>query len=145
MAVRSALRAGRPLPSSPRKIPGTHFCYRLSVPQDHSGAGSIRSIEEFSDLGIRTRDLPARSIMSQPTTLPRAPAVNLKYSNRKKGPKNKMNNATQVGYLHSHWIFRPLASFTIVDHFRGEASLTTNPQHGRPGVTFRLNATRRLV
>jgi hypothetical protein len=29
-------------PFIPRKIPGTHFCYRLSRPQDHSAAGGIR-------------------------------------------------------------------------------------------------------
>jgi hypothetical protein len=33
-----------------RKIPGTHFCKRLSRPQDHSAAGRIRSIEKFRDL-----------------------------------------------------------------------------------------------
>jgi hypothetical protein len=43
MAMRSALRAGHPLP--PRKIPGTYFCQRLSRPQGHSAAGRIRSIE----------------------------------------------------------------------------------------------------
>jgi hypothetical protein len=31
----------RPL-LSPRKITGTHFCYKLSRPQDHSAAGRIR-------------------------------------------------------------------------------------------------------
>jgi hypothetical protein len=37
-------------------------------------AGSIRSIEKSSVLiGTRTRDLPACSIVPQPTTLPRAP------------------------------------------------------------------------
>jgi hypothetical protein len=41
MAVRmSALRAGRRLP--PRKIPGTHFCWRLSRPQRHSVAGRVK-------------------------------------------------------------------------------------------------------
>jgi hypothetical protein len=67
----SAPRAGRPLP--PRKIPGTHFCLRLSRPQGHSAAGRIRSIEKCNDLiGNRTRDLEACSIVPQPTTLPRA-------------------------------------------------------------------------
>jgi hypothetical protein len=67
----SALRAGRPLP--PRKIPGTHFCERLSRPQGHSAAGRIRSIEKSIDLiGTRTRNLPACRIVPQPTTLPRA-------------------------------------------------------------------------
>jgi hypothetical protein len=76
MAVRlSAPRAGRPLP--PRKIPGTHFCQRLSKPQGHSAAGRIRSIEKSNDLmGYETRDLAACSVVPQPTTLPRAPTLN---------------------------------------------------------------------
>jgi hypothetical protein len=72
MAVRmSALRAGRPLP--PRKIPGTHLCQRLSRPQGHSAAGRIRSIEKIHLIGSHTRDLPACSLVSQPTTLSRNP------------------------------------------------------------------------
>jgi hypothetical protein len=69
MAVRlSALRAGRSLP--PRKIPGTHFCQRLSRPQGHSAAGRVRSIEKPNDLvGIQTRDLLAFIIVPQPTML----------------------------------------------------------------------------
>jgi hypothetical protein len=47
---------------------------RLSRPQGHSAVGRIRSIDKSSDLiGNRTRDLPACSIVPQPTTLPRAP------------------------------------------------------------------------
>jgi hypothetical protein len=34
-------------PFSPRKNPGTHFCQRLSRPQDNSAAGRIRSIENI--------------------------------------------------------------------------------------------------
>jgi hypothetical protein len=61
-------------PFTPRKVHGTHFCWRISRPQGHNAAGSIRSIEKSSDLiGNRTRDLPACSIVQQPTTLPRAP------------------------------------------------------------------------
>jgi hypothetical protein len=45
MVVRlSASRAGRPL--TPRKISGTHFCWRLSGPQNHNAAGRIRSVEK---------------------------------------------------------------------------------------------------
>jgi hypothetical protein len=70
MAVKSVLRAGT------RKIPGTHFCWRLSRTQEHIPAGRIRSIEESYDLiGIRTRDLPACNLVPQPTTLPRAHTV----------------------------------------------------------------------
>jgi hypothetical protein len=44
-------------PFTPRKIPVTHFCYRLSRPQGHSAAGRIRSIEKSNDLiRNRTRD-----------------------------------------------------------------------------------------
>jgi hypothetical protein len=67
---------GRP-PFTPKKIPGTHFCYRLIGPQDHSAAGRIRSIEKSNNLiGIRTRDVPACSIVPQPTTLTRVPGEN---------------------------------------------------------------------
>jgi hypothetical protein len=53
----SVLRAGRPH-FTPRKIPGTHFCYRLSRSQGHSAVGKIRSIEKSSDLiGNGTCDL----------------------------------------------------------------------------------------
>jgi hypothetical protein len=72
MAVRlSALCTGCPLP--PRKIPGTHLCLRLSRLQGHSAAGRIRSIEKIHLTGNQTRDLPACSIVPQPTMLPRAP------------------------------------------------------------------------
>jgi hypothetical protein len=75
MAVRlSALRSGRPLPPPP---PGSFLepfsVKRLSWPQDHSAAGRIRYIEKIHLIGTRTRDLPACSIVPQPTTLPRAP------------------------------------------------------------------------
>jgi hypothetical protein len=73
MAVRlSDLRTGRPLPL--KKIPDTHFCSKMSRSQGHSAAGRIWSIEKSNDLfGNRTRDTPARSVVPQPTTLPRAP------------------------------------------------------------------------
>jgi hypothetical protein len=57
-------------PFSARKIPGTHFCQRLSWPQGHSVARKIRWIEKPNDLiGNLTRDFPACSIVPQPTTL----------------------------------------------------------------------------
>jgi hypothetical protein len=60
-------------PFTLRKIPGTHFCYRLSRRHGQSAAGSMKSIEKFNDLvGNRTRDLPACSMVPQPTTLPSA-------------------------------------------------------------------------
>jgi hypothetical protein len=60
-----------PLP--PRKITGTHFCYCLSRSQGHNSAGRIRSIEKIHLIGTRTHDLPACSIVPQPTTLPHTP------------------------------------------------------------------------
>jgi hypothetical protein len=63
-------------PFTPRNIPGNNFCYRLSRTQSHSAAGWILSIEKLIDvIGNRTRDLPVCSIVSQPTTPPRAPAL----------------------------------------------------------------------
>jgi hypothetical protein len=57
-------------PFTPKNIAGTHFCLRLSRPQGLSAAGRIRSIEKSNDhIGNRTRDLPACSIVPQPTTL----------------------------------------------------------------------------
>jgi hypothetical protein len=61
-----------PLP--PGHIPGTHFCYRQSQPQDQSAAWKIISMKNPNDtIGNRTRDLPTCSTMPQPTALPRAP------------------------------------------------------------------------
>jgi hypothetical protein len=37
-------------PFTPRKIPGTDFCQRLSRPQGHSAAGRVRSIEKSNAL-----------------------------------------------------------------------------------------------
>jgi hypothetical protein len=47
-----------------RKIPSTHFCYKLSRPHDHSANGRIKSIEKSNDLiRNRTRDFPICSIV----------------------------------------------------------------------------------
>jgi hypothetical protein len=54
------------------------FLLDAESPRGHSEAGRIRSIEKSDDLiGTRTRDLPAYSIVPQPTTsmLPRTPRV----------------------------------------------------------------------
>jgi hypothetical protein len=63
-------------PFTLKKIPGTHFCERLSRPQDHSAVGRIKSTEKSNDLiGNRTGTLLACSIVPQPTTLPHAPSI----------------------------------------------------------------------
>jgi hypothetical protein len=69
MAVRlSALRAGRPL--LPRRFLVLISVKRLRRHQGHSAGGRIRWIEKSNDLiGNRTRDLPASSIVPQPTAL----------------------------------------------------------------------------
>jgi hypothetical protein len=54
---------------TPTKIPGTHFCWRLSQSLGYSAVGRIISPERSNVLlGNRTRDLPACSIVPQPTT-----------------------------------------------------------------------------
>jgi hypothetical protein len=59
MAVRlSAFRAGR---ASPRMIPGTRLCLRLSRPCGHSAAGRIMYIENSNDL-IGNRQQEANNI-----------------------------------------------------------------------------------
>jgi hypothetical protein len=70
----SALRTGRLY--SPRNIPGTDFCYRLSQPQGHSATGRIMSMTNSHDsIGNRTRDLQACSTVPQPTAPPRTPHI----------------------------------------------------------------------
>jgi hypothetical protein len=64
-------------PFTPRNLPGTHFCSRLSRPVDHraivrlEGLGKLKKSNE--PIRNRTRDLPDFSIVPQPTTLSRAP------------------------------------------------------------------------
>jgi hypothetical protein len=59
---------------APERIPGTHFCYRLSRAQGHNPTGRIKSLKNSSDsIGNRTRDLPAFSAVPQPTAPPRTP------------------------------------------------------------------------
>jgi hypothetical protein len=63
-------------PFTPRKIPGTHFCQKLSRHKGHNAAGRIRSIEKYTDLiDNRTRDIAACSKVPQPTTLPQVPVI----------------------------------------------------------------------
>jgi hypothetical protein len=56
---------------TPRKIPGTRFCQRLSQLQGHNEVAIIRLIGEKSNylIEIRTLDPPACNIALQATTL----------------------------------------------------------------------------
>jgi hypothetical protein len=77
-------------PFTPRKIPGTHFSWRLSRPHGHNAAGRIKSIEKFNDLiQNRTHDLLACSIVPQPNKLSCASYINL---------INKINFYTYFSY-----------------------------------------------
>jgi hypothetical protein len=59
---------------SPGRIPGTHFCYRLSRSQDHNTTGRIKSLKNSSDsIGNQTRDLPVCRTVPQPTAPLRTP------------------------------------------------------------------------
>ena len=61
------------LPLPPGNIPGTHFCWRLIVPQGHSAAGMVISMKNSNDtIGNRTRDLPACGVVPKPTVPPAA-------------------------------------------------------------------------
>jgi hypothetical protein len=60
----------RPL-FTPRKITGTHFCKRLSLPPPPR----IRSAEISSDVGKRVHNHLVCSIVPQPTTLPLATEI----------------------------------------------------------------------
>jgi hypothetical protein len=71
MAVRlSALRSGCALTSG-------RFLVLISVrgwvdSNEHTATGMIRTSEKSNDIGNRTQDFPACSIVPQPTTLPHA-------------------------------------------------------------------------
>jgi len=55
-------------PPPPAVYPGTHFCYRLSRPQDHTVAGRIKSIQNtITPSGIETGEFRlAAQYVSQP-------------------------------------------------------------------------------
>ena len=63
-------------PLTPGKIPGTHFCYRLSQHQGHSVARRIMSMKNSIDtIGNQNCDLPACSAVPQPTALHMLPDI----------------------------------------------------------------------
>jgi hypothetical protein len=65
-------------PFTPMKIPGTHFCERLSLSPGHSAAGRITSIEKSNDLIENQTCNPLTcSTVPQPTMLLHAPTQNV--------------------------------------------------------------------
>jgi hypothetical protein len=52
------------------KIPGTHFCYRLSRPQGHSAASRIRQIKKKKSLRDSNPRLSCLQHSALTTTLP---------------------------------------------------------------------------
>jgi hypothetical protein len=75
MTVRSALRAGRPLPPERFLVLISLISVRDRVdPRAIMLLEGLGQLKKSNDLiGDRIRDLPACSIVPQPTTLPRAP------------------------------------------------------------------------
>jgi hypothetical protein len=75
----SAIFTGRLYPLA--IIPGTHLCQRPSQSKGHSAAGRIMSVKNSSDtIGNQTRDLPACSIVPQPTVPPCTPFLSVEAS-----------------------------------------------------------------
>jgi hypothetical protein len=62
-----------PVTLYPQEYSWYSFLLQAKSTEGHSAAGRNRSTEKSNDIGNRTRDLPACSIVRQPTTLPRAP------------------------------------------------------------------------
>jgi hypothetical protein len=69
-------------------------------------AGRIRSIEKTHLLGSRTVDLPACSIVPQPTTLPRAPLQTGRVSKVNLGSLDSNHYITQQRYWGGHEVTR---------------------------------------
>jgi hypothetical protein len=64
----------RRLPFTPKENSWYSFLLEADSTPGRNAAKRIRSIENSNDLfGNRTRDLPARIIVPQPSTLPQAP------------------------------------------------------------------------
>jgi hypothetical protein len=94
----SALRTGRLYP--PGKIPGTHFCQRLSRPQGHSATETIMSMKNSSDIiGNRTRDVPVCSAVPQPTAPPRFLSWYLTKFWRQRTPDTTSQNTLPSGFF----------------------------------------------
>ena len=99
---------GPPLP--PRNISGTHFCQRLSQPQGHSATGRIMSMKNSNDtIGNRIRDLPACSLVPQPSRPPSAPN---QYYHNKEIKNNKIkwacNNRNGDKILLGYLVIKPV-------------------------------------
>jgi hypothetical protein len=75
MAVMSALRSGRPFPPPHEDSWYSFVLEAESTPGPYLRLEGLGKLKKIHLIGTRTRDLPACSIVPQPTTLPRAPAT----------------------------------------------------------------------
>ena len=96
-----------PLPQG--NIPGTHFCQRLSQPQDHSAVGRIMSMKNSSDtIGNRTRELAACSAVPQPTAPPHILLKHVAKFDNQKGiflPTKLTRKGEKVNFFRFSYIF----------------------------------------
>jgi hypothetical protein len=112
---------------TPKKIPGTHFCYSLSRSQGHTAAERIRSIKKYKELiRNRTRDLRACTIVPQTTSLPRGPttiqtSAKLNYLVNFNAASTKTER-TEVAYQLKHkcasWTGKPKLRFSFLNQQR---------------------------
>jgi hypothetical protein len=117
-----AVKPYAPQPINPRRIHGTHFCLRLSRSHGHDAAGRIRSLEKSIDvIGSWTRDIPACSIVPQPSTLPHVPSryatASPHYPTALSGTFIKGGDAFQAHYLSNY--FNQLCYKEYITHNSG--------------------------
>ena len=98
---------------TPGDIPGTHFCYRLSLPQSNSAAGRIKSMKNPNDpTGNWTHDLLVCSAVPQPTASTRGPkprGASYNFSDWMCWYCCDWNGITRHGALRAAWIWHLVA------------------------------------
>jgi hypothetical protein len=137
----SALRTGRIY--SPGIIPGSHFRWRLSQPQDCSVAGRTMSVKNSSyTIGDRTRNLPACS-MVYIRIFARQANTTFKYKNL----KVKLINCNAIVYFNRqphgipdgmphYWLYLLLSvvlyrvTHKSVKHFKNSQQIDYATDHG---------------
>jgi hypothetical protein len=80
-----------------------HLCWRRSKSQDLVRLEMLGKLKKFNHLiGSRTRDLPACSILPQPTTLPPSPSCINNSNNNNINNKFIVVEGTHKGYFYIH-------------------------------------------